>query len=69
MFPAWFGKTLLENGLDYFTAHGFAPSGHLRFDPGPGWRDMAPGQLYPAGMGFAQDVEALYRQIRAACPA
>lgn len=68
VFPAWFGEALLAKGVDYFAAHGFAPAGHMRFDPGPGWRDMAPGELYPQGMGFAQDVEALYRQIRAACP-
>ncbi|MEM9574576.1 MAG: hypothetical protein AAF870_05025, partial [Pseudomonadota bacterium] len=32
------------------------------------WRDLPPNQLYPEGMGFEQDVEALYRQVRAACP-
>lgn len=68
VFPAWFGDALLAQGLDYVAAHGLQPAGHMRFDPGPGWREMAPGALYPAGMGFAQDVEALYRQIRAACP-
>ena len=40
----------------------------MRADPGPGWRDLDPSQLYPRGMGFAQDVEFLYRQIRCACP-
>ena len=29
---------------------------------------MPPGDLYAKGMGFDQDVESLYRQIRSACP-
>lgn len=69
VFPAWFGDAMLPQGAAYFAAHGLAPSGHLRFDPGPGWRDLPPNRLYPEGMAFDQDVEALYRQIRAACPA
>jgi len=69
VFPAWFAQATLEKGVAYFDEHGFRPSGHMRFDPGPGWRDMPPEDLYPQGMGFDQDVEALYAQVRAACPA
>ena len=68
VFPAWFGDDLLDIGSSYFTDNGFSPAGHMRFDPGPGWRDLPPGELYPQGMGFAQDVEALYCQIRTRCP-
>ena len=50
------------------SERGFAPSGHLRYDPGPGWRDIAPGELYGRGMAVAQQVEPLLAQIRAACP-
>ena len=69
VFPAWFGDATLERGVEYFAEHGFQPAGHLRVDPGRSWRDVAPQQLYPQGMAFEQDVEALYRQVRAACPA
>ena len=68
VFPAWFGDDLLDLGSSYFADNGFSPAGHMRFDPGPGWRDLPPGELYPQGMGFAQDIEALYRQIRTQCP-
>jgi maleate isomerase len=68
VFPAWFGDGILPKGVAYFAERGFDPAGHLRFDPGPGWRDKAPDRLYPDGMAFDQDVESLYRQIRAACP-
>ncbi|MBT6274667.1 MAG: hypothetical protein HOI95_11095 [Chromatiales bacterium] len=68
VFPPWFSDALVGAGTNYFETHGFAPSDSLRAGPGRGWRDLAPDQLYPQGMGFEQDVEALYRQIRAACP-
>lgn len=66
--PAWFNDATVAAGVRYFADHGLAPAGNLRFDPGRKWRDMPPGELYPAGMGFAQEVEPLYTQIRAACP-
>ena len=69
VFPPWFGEQTLDAGVQYFADHGTEPAGRLQYDPGLGWRDVAPGELYAKGMGFEQDVEALYRQIRAACPA
>jgi maleate isomerase len=66
--PPWFNDDTLKAGLAYFTDRGFAPAGHLRYDPGPGWREVAPGEMYAKGMGFAQQIEPLYAQIRAACP-
>lgn len=69
VFPAWFGDATLDKGTAYFTEHGLGPSGHMRLDPGRNWRDVPPSELYPQGMAFEQDVEALYRQIRASCPA
>src|SRR5262249_40977323 len=38
------------------------------YDPGRKWRDLPPGDLVGQGLGFEQEVEALYRQIKAACP-
>ena len=68
VFPAWFNADTLAAGQSYFQDGGFQPSGHLHFDPGRTWRDVPPGKLYEMGMGFEQDVEALYNQVRAACP-
>src|SRR4029079_96247 len=65
----WFNDANAQAGVAYFTERGFKPAGHLRYDPGPGWRDVAPGEMYARGMGFAQQIEPLYEQIRAACPA
>ena len=69
VFPAWFGPSVHEKGSQYFIDHSFAPSGVMQFDPGRNWRDLPPERLYPEGMGFDQDIESLYRQIRSACPA
>jgi maleate isomerase len=67
--PAWFGDNTVSRAVQYYTALGFAPAGHLRYDPGRKWRDLPPGDLYSKGMGFEQEVEPLYQQIRAQCPA
>lgn len=67
--PPWFPDDTLKAAVAYYTDHGFAPAGHLRFDPGRKWRDLPPGDLYGHGMGFEQEIEPLYAQIRAACPA
>ena len=67
--PPWFGDPAVKAALAYYTDHGFAPSGHLRYDPGRKWRELPPGELYANFMGFEQEIEPLYAQIRAACPA
>lgn len=69
VFPAWFNAGTVANGVEYFTASGFEPAGHMSFDPGRNWRDVPTERMYPEGLGFDQDVEALYRQIRSLCPA
>jgi maleate isomerase len=69
VFPAWFADPALPTGVNYFAQHGFHPAGHMRVDPGRKWRDVPPRDLYPRGMAFEQDVEHLYRQVRARCPA
>ena len=66
--PPWFGDGLVEAGVHYYAERGAPPSGHLRTDPGRKWRDLPPGELYPQGIGVAQEIEPLYAQIRAACP-
>lgn len=67
VFPPWFNGDVIDRGVAYFEAAGFKPSGALHADPGRQWRDLPPEQLYPQGMGLVQDVEYLYRQIRAIC--
>ncbi|HTH97485.1 MAG TPA: hypothetical protein VL574_08720, partial [Stellaceae bacterium] len=67
--PPWFNDDIVTAGVRYYTERGVTPAGHLRYDPGRKWRDLPPGELYPQGMGFEQEIEPLYAQIRAACPA
>ncbi len=66
--PAWFNEKTLEAGLRYFGDHGVELAGHLRYDPGPKWRQVPPEEMYPQGIGFEQEIEPLYGQIVAACP-
>ncbi len=66
--PAWFGEDFVQTALGYYKDHGFAPSGGLRHDPGRQWRDLPPGELTGQGMHLEQEIEPLFRQIRAACP-
>ena len=66
--PPWFNDDIVAAALRYYADQGVTLAGHLRYDPGRKWRDLPPGELYPQGMGFAQEIEPLYAQIRAACP-
>lgn len=66
--PAWFGDGTVASAQAYYAGHGLSIAGHLRYDPGPDWRQIPPQDLYANGMGFAQEIEPLYRQIVAACP-
>ena len=66
--PPWFPDDTVGAALRYYGDHGLAPVGHLRLDPGRKWRDVPPQDLYPQGMGFEQEIEPLYAQIRRACP-
>jgi len=67
--PPWFNDALVAAGSRYYADHGFEPAGALRYDPGRKRRDLPPGELVSQGMGFEQEVEPLYAEIRAACPA
>ncbi len=67
--PPWFNDDTVAAGLRYYADHGLATSGHLRYDPGRKWRDLPPAELVGQGMGLEQEVEPLFAQIRAACPA
>lgn len=67
--PPWFNDNLVAAGLRYYAEQGYELAGHLRYDPGRKWRDVPPGDLYPQGMGFEQEIEPLYQQIKSACPA
>ena len=66
--PPWFNDATVAAGVAYYRDRGCAPAGHMRYDPGRKWRDLPPGDLYAHGMGFEQEIEPLYAQIRAACP-
>ena len=66
--PPWFNDETVAAGLRYYADHGFELAGHLRYDPGRKWRDLPPGELVGQGLGFEQEIEPLYAQIRAACP-
>ena len=66
--PPWFNDDLVAAGVRYYADHGFELAGHLRYDPGRKWRDLPPGELTRQGLGFEQEVEPLYTQIKAACP-
>ncbi|UUX48104.1 hypothetical protein NUH88_11820 [Nisaea acidiphila] len=69
VFPPWFNDATLEKGLAWFGAHGVTRAGHMRHDPGPGWREVPFAEMYPEGLGFEQQIEPLYAAIRTACPA
>jgi maleate isomerase len=65
--PPWFNDDTVAAGLRYYAEAGFATAGHLRYDPGRQWRDLPPGDLVGQGLGFEQEVEPLFAQIKAAC--
>ncbi len=67
--PPWFNDKTAAAGVRYYEDQGFEPAGHLRYVPGPEWRDLPPGDLYGLDMGFAQEIEPLLEQIKAGCPA
>ncbi len=66
--PPWFDDRTVAAGLAYYADHGVTPLAHHRYDPGRGWRDIPPGELVGQGAGYAQNVEALFAQVRALCP-
>lgn len=66
--PPWFNDETVASGLRYYGDHGVTLAGHRRYDPGRKWRDLAPGELVGQGLGFEQEIEPLYAQIRAHCP-
>ncbi|MDP2376002.1 hypothetical protein [Reyranella sp.] len=67
--PPWFPDDTVKAAIRYYTDHGLAPVAVHRFDPGRKWRDLPPGDLVGQGLGLEQEIEPLYVQIRAACPA
>ena len=67
--PPWYNDDIVDAGIRYYEDHGFELGGLHRFDPGPKWRDVPLGDLTRRGLGFEQDVEPLYAQIKDICPA
>ncbi|CAN5921452.1 aspartate/glutamate racemase family protein [soil metagenome] len=66
--PPWFPDETIAAAVRYYAEQGVSPAACLRLDPGRKWRDLPPADLYGHGMGFEQEIEPLYAQIRAACP-
>jgi maleate isomerase len=66
--PPWYNGETIAAGVHYYDDQGFAPAAHLRYDPGEKWRGVPPGELYPRGIGFEQEITPLHAQIVAACP-
>ena len=66
--PPWYPDDTVTAAIGYYAEHGLEPAACLRVDPGRKWRDLPPGELTGRGMGFEQEVEPLYAQIREACP-
>jgi maleate isomerase len=66
--PPWFGDDTVKAALAYYAEHGYELAGHHRYDPGRKWRDLPPNELVRQGLGFEQEIEPLYSQIRTACP-
>jgi maleate isomerase len=66
--PPWFNDDTVAAGVRYYADAGFETAGHLRYDPGRKWRDLPPGELVGQGLGFEQEVEPLFAQVKAACP-
>ncbi len=66
--PPWFNDETVAAGARYYADQGVTPSAHMRYDPGEKWRGVPPGELYPRGMGFEQEIAPLHAQIVAACP-
>lgn len=67
--PPWYSDAILEAGSRYFADWGVSLAAQIRFDPGPAWRDLPPGEIHNAGAVWDQDPEPLYQQARRACPA
>ncbi len=67
--PPWFGDETVSAGVRYYADQGYEPAAHMRYDPGPKWQGVPPSEMYPRGMGFEQEIEPLYAQIKSVCPA
>lgn len=67
--PPWYNDATIKAGIRYFKGQGLQIEGHMSYDPGPEWHDVSPGDMYAHGLGFAQEIDPLYAQIVADCPA
>lgn len=67
--PPWFKPAIVEAGERYFTDAGFPVAGLCRFDPGVGWRDMEPWEVWDNGGQWAVQPEEVYQQVRRSFPA
>jgi maleate isomerase len=66
--PPWLDEEVASAAVHYYEDHGIKPAGYMRYDPGRKWRDLSPNVLYEQGLGFEQEVEPLYAQVKASCP-
>lgn len=66
--PTWFKDAILQAAFGYLAGAGFQVSGHLRFDLGPGWREMHPWEVWDHGGQWEVRPEEVYRQVRQSLP-
>lgn len=66
--PPWYNDDVVAGALRYLSDWGFEPAAHHRLDPGRGWNELPPNEIYRQGNNAAQDPERLYQQARRTCP-
>jgi len=67
--PPWFTATSGAAAERFFAANGVEIAGTVRFDLGPGWRQLQTFEVYDRGGQWYVRPEEVYRQVRAAFPA
>jgi maleate isomerase len=64
----WFKESIVSASVRYFADAGLEMAGRLRFDLGPGWRDLEPWQIWDRGGQWVVRPEEVYHQVRRALP-
>jgi maleate isomerase len=66
--PAWFTQDMTSAAERYFSADAQATAGAMRFDLGPGWRELDAAQAWAAGAQWEVRSADVYRQVRRSLP-
>lgn len=67
--PPWFKDEIMTAAGAYFASLGAEAARIDRFDPGVGWRDMKPWQMWDAGGQFEIRPDDVHQQVRRNVPA